>query len=101
MSTAATQEQARLVAEARRRLNNLASFVRARGLTGWVKDRNASGQYRRAFAAVVKVEDALGIDHPTTIKLSERLRSLYYEARAAGLLSPEDIIWAEREALKR
>jgi hypothetical protein len=73
------------------------SFIRRQGLTGWVKDRSAARHYRRALAAVVAAEDALGVDAATS--LSDRLTALRWEAQDAGLLSPEEICTAEREAL--
>lgn len=99
MPNTLTEQDRALVTEARRRLNNMASFVRRQHLTGWVKDRDASWQYRDAFGAVVLVEDSLGTDHPETVKLADRLRALYHEAQRARLLSPEQISHAERGAL--
>jgi hypothetical protein len=86
------------IREAQRRLNNLASFVRRPGLTGWVKDRDASWQYQRAFEAIVAAEDALGVD--AVAKVSDRLTSLRHEAERAHLLTPGMISDAEREAIR-
>lgn len=83
--------------KARKALNNLRAYVRRTGLTGWVKDRDAGGSYRRAFEAVVKLEDAHGID--AAAALSDRLTELRREATAAGLLDVCDVSGLEQQAL--
>jgi hypothetical protein len=84
--------------EARRHLASFRAYVRATNLTGWTT-RNARGQYRRAFVAVVLAEDAHGID--ATAALSDRLTALRHEAGRAGLLSPSDVFDAETAAFER
>jgi hypothetical protein len=86
-------------ARARRTLNNMASMIRRQGLTGWVKDRNVSYHYEAVWYHLICIEDAEGVE--ATTKLSERLRVLRDEARAAGMLTPEEIGDAERKAVKR
>lgn len=99
LASAPRAEQPREVLRLRRELNNWRSFIRRGGLTGWVKDRNCSLQYEHALRAMFAVEELLGVEHPTTVKLDDRLRRLYYESRDAGLLSPSEIFDAERRAL--
>jgi hypothetical protein len=84
---------------ARRVLNNMASYIRRPGVTGWVKDRNVSSHYADAFYYLILIEDEEGVE--ATVGLSERLRKLTEEARAAGLLTPAHIIDGEREAVVR
>jgi hypothetical protein len=86
------------VKRARRELNNLRGVVRRTGTTGRV-NRTAKYNYRRAFAAVVALEDVLGVEAPEAIKASDRLLALRDEARRAGLLSYAEEAAAEREAL--
>lgn len=85
------------IINARKALNNMRSYVRATGLTGWVKDRGASGQYRRAYYRVILVEDALGVD--AAGPLADRLTALRHEAVRAGLLTVDDVIAAESKAM--
>lgn len=88
---------AQRTATARRRLNNMASFIRRPGLTGWVKDRDARSQYHHALRAVLAIEDADGID--AAAPFSDRLTALRQEAQAARLLTAEDICEIEREVI--
>ncbi|HEV7805379.1 MAG TPA: hypothetical protein VGO80_06160 [Solirubrobacteraceae bacterium] len=84
------------IVQARRRIRNLAACVR-RDVTGWVRGRTVAGHYQDAFAALVAVEDALGVDRAGP--LSDRLRDVRWEAQAAGLLEPAEILDAETHAL--
>ena len=86
------------IARARRDLANMRGFIRRTGLTGWVKDRGAAGQYERAFAAILRVEDKLGVTDET-VKLGARLLELRLEAQRAGLLEIGEIIHAENRAM--
>lgn len=86
------------VQRAQRELNGLRGFVRRKGTTGWV-ERSAKHNYQAAFAAVVAVEDALGVEAPESIRLADRLDALRREAQAAGLLSPREILAAESKVL--
>jgi hypothetical protein len=87
----------RLRARATRELANLRSFIRRDGLTGHVRERSARFNYERALAAIVAVEDAEGVD--AAAKLSDRLRRLRWEASDAGLLTPSEILTADRRVL--
>ncbi len=91
MSTSTTHTAARQ--RARRELSNFASFNR-RPTTGWVRNRSAAWSYEKSLKAVVAVEDAEGVE--ATAGLSDRLRTLYFEARAAKLLSINEIYAVER-----
>ena len=81
---------------AHRELSNFASYVR-RPVTGWVKERSAEWSYEKALKAVVAVEDAEGVE--AAAGLHDRLRTLYFEAREAGLLSTDEIADVERRVL--
>lgn len=94
----ATTTNARLVAQARKDLNNLRGFVRRTGLTGWVKDRNAAWRYECAVASVAAVEDALGVD--AAAALSDRLTDLRREAMSCHLLTPGEVLAADRRTLR-
>lgn len=85
------------VLKARTALDNMRAYVRRAGLTGWVKDRSADGQYVRAFAAIVAVEDAHGVD--VAAPLSDRLTSLRWEAERAGLIDRAEVGDLERRAM--
>jgi hypothetical protein len=76
-------------------LSNLRSFVRRDVYTG--RERSARWQYSKAFEAVVRVEDAYGVDP----MLSDRLLALRLEAQERHLLTPEEITDAEHDALAR
>lgn len=92
-----TKEQPREIARAQRELANMRSFVRRKNLTGWVKDRDAGYAYRSAFAAIVRVEDAHGVE--VAGPLSNRLMRLRQEATERHLLRIEDVGRLEREAI--
>lgn len=85
------------IRKARRELDNMRSFIRRAGLTGWVKDRNAGGHYRHAFEAIVRVEDAHGVD--VAGPLSDRLMELRHEGERAGLIRRHEVGELERRAL--
>lgn len=80
--------------QAKRELRNMASFVRNKDTTGWVKDRSARGYYKAIFRLLVEIEDAEGVE--ATAKLSDRFATLTDEARRSGLLSPIEMRDAER-----
>lgn len=84
------------IVAARRRIRNLAACVR-RDVTGWVRGRTVAGHYKDAFAALIAVEDALGVDRAGP--LCDRLRDVRWQADAAGLLTPGEILHAEARAL--
>jgi hypothetical protein len=86
------------VTKARAALNALRGFIRRKGTTGWV-ERSAKFNYQAAYAAVVAVEDVLGVEDPTSIQLADRLLQLRREAQAAGLLNYSEIAAAERAAV--
>jgi hypothetical protein len=81
----------------KRDLRNMASFIRNKGTTGWVKNRSARWHYEAIFGQLVELEDAEGVE--ATAKLSDRFAVLTDEARRAGLLTPEEIRDAERSAI--
>jgi len=87
------------ILKARKAINNLRSFVRRAGLTGWVRERNARTQYQAAFEAVVRVEDAHGID--AAYALGQRLDDLRREAVSAGLITAGDVLDAESAVIAR
>ena len=82
--------------EARRRIVNLAACVR-RGVNGFVFGRSVAGHYESAYAALVAVEDALGVDRAGP--LADRLRDVRWDAQAAGLLGPCEVLDREARAL--
>jgi hypothetical protein len=82
---------------AKRSLRNMAQMIRRTGTTGWVKNRTVTGHYREVFEQLVIIEDVRGVN--ATAKLSDRLRDLRDEARAAGMLSVDEIGPAEQKAI--
>jgi hypothetical protein len=97
MNKAATQTDP-LVQQIRRSLNNMRSYIRRTGLTGWVKDRNVAYGYKNLYADMVRLEDRDGITD-TLGALDDRLTALRREAMHAGLLTPEQVSDAERAAI--
>lgn len=98
MNNAHTQTDP-LVQRIRRSLNNMRSFIRRSGLTGWVKDRNIAYGYQNLYADMVRLEDRDGITD-TLGALDDRLTALRREAMRAGLLTPEQVSDAERAAIR-
>ncbi len=91
--TEAQQARTRL---ARKELANFRQVVRRKHTTGWVH-RSAKSNFRRAFAAVLAVEDLAGVE--AARKLSDRLDEVRIEAMAAGLLSATEARAVELEVI--
>jgi hypothetical protein len=82
--------------EARRRIANLTACVR-RGVNGFVFGRSVAGHYESAYAALLVVEDVLGVVRAGP--LADRLRDARWEAEAADLLEPCEVLDREARAL--
>ena len=84
------------IVRARRRIRNLGACVR-RDVTGGSAAARSPGTTRTRSRRSSAVENALGVDR--TGPLSDRLRNVRWEAQAAGLLEPAEILDAETHAL--
>lgn len=91
--------QMQAIVRARRELALMRQYVRATGLTGWVKDRNAIGYYESAFYRITVVEDRVGVD--AAAALADRLREFRYEAQRAGLIDVAEVSAAEGRAIAK
>ena len=92
-----TYRQTKRWLRARKDLRSLTSFIR-RETTGWT-DRSAEYAYQRALRSVLAVEDIDGVY--AAAPLSDRLRTLRWEAERIHLLTPEEIFAAEEAGAQR
>ena len=81
-----------------RELANLRGLVRRTGLTGR-NARSAALAYGRATEAVLRYEDAAGID--AAAPFTDRLTALRDEARSAGLLTDREVLEADVRAVEK